>query len=204
MAATAVQYGFQQQFCDAIVNADANAKTQAYADIGTKVFNEFGTTAFEDSFQGAMTTDISAYQTVGYRGWMYQSCTEFGYYQIANPNAAESARSAQITLSYHDDACNRLFGITTPVNVAKTNARFFNHLADKSVTNIFFTNGSDDPWSTLSLNDTSPTASANPALKFFTITGAAHCDDLGERISEALTTARSEFETLASNWLSAE
>jgi pimeloyl-ACP methyl ester carboxylesterase len=202
MAAMAVQYGSQDEFCNAILNPGPSTPTEAYGTVGQKVFKDlFNLTPLDDSFQGAMNTSATS-GLIGQRAWNYQSCTEFGYYQIANPDAAHSARSQQITLQFQNEECTKMFGLNSMVDTAATNAKFFNQLSNKNVTNIFFTNGSNDPWSTLSLTDQSATASANPALKFFTILDASHCEDLGNTASNALAQARNEFVALASQWLS--
>jgi len=204
MAAIAIQYGYQKQFCDQIIaGAKSGQLVEAYAKVGTKLFSNFGLTALQDSFQGAESIKPEDYLGwAGMRSWMYQSCTEFGYYQVAYSNPAESSRSSSITLQYHNNACKRLFGLTTPVNVNQTNATFYNNLFGAGVKNIFFTNGSNDPWSNLSINEKNPNAESNPGLKFFTIAGSAHCDDLGSRISVALTQARTEFDQLLNRWIS--
>jgi len=204
MAAIAIQYGYQDSFCNALTEGVSNGDvTSAYAKAGNQLFAMFGLTAVQDSFQGAESIDPADYLGwAGMRSWMYQSCTEFGYYQIAySANPSESSRSSRITLQYHNDVCQRLFGLTMPVDTDATNSKFYNHLFDAGTTNIYFTNGGNDPWSNLSLSETSAAAS-NPALKFFTIPGASHCDDLGNRLSTALQQARSQFSTLVQQWLS--
>ncbi len=200
MAAAAVQYGFQKTFCSSLSGSTGDQLVQNYAKAGISVFAQLGETPIQDSFETAMNTDPAAYQDgTGMRSWMYQSCTEFGYYQVAYHNPAESSRSQRITLDYHNQVCNHLFGLTTPVNDNATNAKFYNNLFAAGVNNIFFTNGSNDPWSNLSLNTV--TAAANPALKLFTIAGAAHCDDMGSRMSAALTEARTDFDAMVRGWL---
>jgi pimeloyl-ACP methyl ester carboxylesterase len=203
-AAIAIQYGYQDKFCNALIDGVAKGDvTTAYAKVGSELFAAFGLTALQDSFQGAESTDPNYYLGwAGMRSWMYQSCTEFGFYQAAYPVAAESSRSSQITLQYHNDVCNRLFGLTTQVNTERTNDKYYRQLFSPSTTNIFFTNGSNDPWSNLSILSGSVDASSNPALKFFTISGAAHCDDLGSRFSTALSQARDQFDVLVKQWLS--
>lgn len=203
MAAVAIQYGYQKQFCDKVENGLKSGKvTESYAEIGNTLFANFGITSLQDSFQGAESTNPADYLGwAGMRSWMYQSCTEFGFYQISNPNQAESSRSTQISLPYHHSVCKRLFGINKPVNVAKTNAQFYNQLFDAGTKNIYFTNGANDPWSNLSITEKNPNAGSNPGLKFFTISGASHCDDLGNRMSTALGEARSQFDQLVSEWL---
>lgn len=205
MGALAIQYGFQKGFCKSISDGVQNGNaTEAYAAAGIKLMNDvFGMTPFEDSFQAAESIDPKDYASVGMRSWMYQSCTEFGFYQIANSVVAESSRSQQITLAYHNNVCNRLFGLTKAVDTAVTNQKFYNQLFNKAVTNIYFTNGSNDPWSNLSITKDSPHSTDNPGLKLFTIAGSAHCDDLGARVqTPAAVQARSQFASFASQWLS--
>jgi hypothetical protein len=204
MAAVAIQYGFQKQFCDKIVEGLEKGKvTEAYAEIGNKLFADFGITSLQDSFQGAESINPADYLGwAGMRSWMYQSCTEFGFYQIAHSNPAYSSRSGQINLQYHHETCKRLFGLKAPVNVAKTNAEYYNNLFGAGVKNIYFTNGANDPWSNLSITEKNPNAGSNPGLKFFTIPGAAHCDDLGNRMTTALKEARDRFDQYVGQWLS--
>ncbi len=204
MAATAIQYGYQQQFCDKIIEGFKNGKvTESYAEIGNKLFENFGITALQDSFQGAESINPKDYLGwAGMRSWMYQSCTEFGFFQVAYSNPSESSRSSLITLAYHKDVCKRLFGITQPVNVRKTNSKYYYNLFGAGVKNIYFTNGSNDPWSNLSITEKNPDAMSNPGLKFFTIVGSSHCDDLGSRVSTALGQARDQFDQLVKLWLS--
>lgn len=204
MAAIAIQYGYQKQFCDQITAGSKSGQlTESYAKVGTQLLSNFGITALQDSFQGAESIKPEDYLGwAGMRSWMYQSCTEFGYYQVAYSNPAEASRSSSITLQYHNNVCKRLFGLMTPVNVNQTNRTFYNNLFGAGVKNIFFTNGSNDPWSNLSITEKNPNAESNPGLKFFTISGSAHCDDLGSRVSTALTQARSEFDLLVGQWIS--
>jgi len=199
MAATAVQYGYQEQFCKQLISGYQNGTiVEAYAKAGIDVFSHFHLTALSDSFQSAESIDPADYlDWMGLRSWMYQSCTEFGYYQIASADPAQSARSARVNLQYHNDVCQRLFGITTQVDTKKTNETFYDHLFDSNVNHLFFTNGSNDPWSDLSITGTT----SNPGLTLFTINGSAHCDDLGARISDALSMARTEFDMLFQSWM---
>ena len=203
MAAIAIQYGYQTKFCNAITQGLANGNaTEAYAEVGLKLFSDFGMTPLQDSFQGAESTNPEDYVGwVGARAWFYQSCTEFGYYQIAAADATNASRSQQLTLDYHNSVCKRLFNIDTQVDTERTNRVYYKNLFDKTTTGIFFTNGQNDPWSNLSIIESNPDSSLNPALPFFTIPGAAHCDDLGRRVSDGLTKAREQFTSLVGEWL---
>ena len=53
---------------------------------------------------------------------MYQSCTEFGYFQTAP--SSNSLRATNITLQWHYDVCAKLFGTALIPAVANVNARY--------------------------------------------------------------------------------
>ena len=203
MAASAIQYGLKEQFCSQITSAPPGIPAlRVYASVGNYILNQLHSGVLIDSFQGMEEMDTST--TVGASGmrqWMYQSCTEFGFYQIANINPAESARSQKITLQYHEEACKKLFGIATSVDTAKTNRNFFDNLSSPHTTQIFFTNGSVDPWSKLSIDEKSATASANPNLSFLTIEGGSHCSDLGADSSAPFLAARAKLDIFVGNSL---
>lgn len=203
MAAAAIQYGYQEQFCGGIVKGVQEGRgVEVYAEVGIGLFSRFGITPVQSSFQGAESIDPKDYLGfAGMRAWMYQSCTEYGYYQIVNPVASQASRSSKINQDYHNDVCNRLFGLAEPVNTTKTNQEYYDLLFNSNVTNIYFTNGDNDPWSNLSLTPSNPGPSSNPGLTLFSIAGAAHCDDLGMRLSTQLTTARTTFMNLVGQWL---
>lgn len=204
MASVAIQYGFQNQFCDALTEGMAKGKVvDAYARVGIEMFSRFGISPIQASFQNAESTDPNDYLGwAGMRSWMYQSCTEYGYFQVAYSNPAESARSSRISLPYHQNVCKRLFGIQFPVEANRTNANYYRQLFSPAVRNIYFTNGDNDPWSLLSITQQNPDSMRNSGLFFFSIPGAAHCEDLGSRMSTELDRARSYFETLVTQWLS--
>jgi hypothetical protein len=154
--------------------------------------------------QGAISENPEQYQNgVGMRQWYYQSCKEYGYWQNANPNAAYSTRSALINLDYHHNVCQRLFGLLQPAQTADLNNTFYYPLMDVLVSNIYFTNGENDPWSALSLAEKNGNA-INPKLNYQLIANAAHCDDLHTPSvldSQSLIQARQTMESLLTQWL---
>lgn len=148
------------------------------------------------SAQAAEDTSLSS-SGVGMRQWFYQSCTEYGYWQNAYSDPAESARSPRINASYHANLCKRLFGFTSPAAVEQTNSTFYEPLMNPTSSNIFYTNGSEDPWMNLSI-----TEKIQPHIETLIIKGAAHCDDLGGlSFSSYVNEAKAMFRTLAMEWL---
>lgn len=205
MAAIAIQYGHRDYFCHELNGASTNAELlQNYARSGVKLFRDFGMTPAEDGFMtGASNVDAASYEgKFALRAWMYQSCTQFGYYQTFYPDEKYSARSKQISLAYHDETCLNLFGLTQPVNTDIVNKKYYQQLLTMTDSRIFYTNGSDDPWKNLSFFEGNPDLSTHPDIQYFTIANAAHCADLGSGRSDELMKARNKFADLVADWLS--
>lgn len=203
IGAFAIQYGMKDTFCRLITEgADSLA---SYAKFANLIYNNLGIKAIDLIVPGSVSEDPNDYPNIGMRQWYYQSCTEYGYWQTANSDPEKSTRSALIDLKYYRNACKRLFGIEQPANITHTNEYFYTPLLDeKSVSNILFTNGSDDPWSTLSMSENNSN-NTNKNLYYYTIDGSAHCNDLQEpsgRDSSSLKLARAMTENLMKSWLS--
>lgn len=202
VGAAAIQYGKRDAFCSAL--SSSATPLAGYADFAKKLYQSMGVTAVEMTAQGAMSDNPNDYKNgVGMRQWYYQSCTEYGYWQNANPDRQQSTRSALIDLSYHRQTCQRLFGLNQPAQTASLNNTLYYPLMDALVSNIFFTNGEQDPWSLLSLAEKNGNA-VNEKLNYYLIEGAAHCDDLRApkaTDSTSLQEARQTMESLIATWL---
>jgi pimeloyl-ACP methyl ester carboxylesterase len=199
-AAFAVQYGQKESFCRKMTSGAPTAETYAAAGLG--VLNRYGVGIQELAFQSAESLDPKDYlKTFGFRGWMYQSCTEYGYFQNANQDPAKSVRSPLISAAYHDAVCDRLFGPGLRAQVDRMNQTFYEPLLSPDTsTNIFFTNGSNDPWKALSItseigND------VNPKHEYFMLSNEAHCDDLGSNASAAVKDSQKLFVRFATDWI---
>lgn len=205
IGAAAVQYGMKDTFCNALTSsADPLI---GYAHFAQTLYQKMGVSAVEMTAQGAMSESPEDYQHgVGQRQWFYQSCTEYGYWQNANPDQSKTTRSSLINLDYHHQLCERLFGIQKSANTQRINNLFYYPLINSFVTRIYFTNGEQDPWSTLSLNEKNGN-NQNRQLTYSLIAGAAHCDDLHQptdKDSNALRNARRQMEQLLTEWLYSE
>ena len=76
------------------------------------------------------------------RQWTYQTCTEVAYFQTVYSKSP--TRASVVNLDYYKDICYKAFGVGIWPNVNHTNTL----LGDTHLTrtNIFFTNGYEDPW----------------------------------------------------------
>ena len=148
------------------------------------------------------------------RQWFYQTCTEFGYFTIASDDDEKRTRSKRINLEYHEDICNRLFDVV--VNVTPTQQRY--QQDDMFGTNIIWTNGGSDPWSTLGITPPSNSSASSRRNVELTLDGRAerqrwtvlliengsHCTDLSRPASTdsaSLNATRETMEEVIDGWL---
>jgi pimeloyl-ACP methyl ester carboxylesterase len=203
MAASAVQYGMKDQFCSSLANGGSDL-IGAYARAGIQAFSRLGMKPADDSFQVAKNEDPATYHLgVGTRQWLYQSCTEYGYFQNAYHDPSQSARTALINPAFHRRVCQELFG-TQALDVSNIEHNYYEPLLNPaSASRIVFTNGSVDPWAMLSISNELGNA-VNPNVATYTIQGAAHCGDLGTpnfTDSSSLKGAQRLFTSSVEQWL---
>jgi len=143
----------------------------------------------------------SPYVSGGSRQWIWQTCTEFAYYQSTDSNK-QPFGVGTVGIKYLEELyCKQPFGITSQdiaTNVALTNKRYGGRAPN--ATKVFFFNGSIDPWHTLSvyggdLNTSSPSRY---------IEGTSHCYDMYEAKPDdppSLTQARKDMAATLTSWL---
>jgi len=140
-------------------------------------------------------------QAVDFHGseWFYQVCTEVGFYQIHNTGSGGTVTSSLIDEQYWADQCAKWVSPTPPAT-AQTNATYYAPLAAGKVTNVFFVNGADDPWSTLSITSTKPPK----GLTTLVVQTGSHCSDLNNLQPTSVLgvfQAHKQFHDLAVQWL---
>lgn len=204
IGAGAIQYGRKEPFCKLL----AQSPLEGYATMARQTYDALGVSAVEMTAQGIMSESPDDYKKsgAGMRQWYYQSCTEYGYWQNANPDASHATRSSLINLDYHHEICKRVFGLTDYAQTQSINEALYWPLMNDSTSKIHFTNGSQDPWSRLSIAERNGNA-VNPKLNYTLIENKAHCDDLRapkSTDSDALIAARKTTDDLITRWLGAK
>ncbi|XP_045722042.1 thymus-specific serine protease [Mirounga angustirostris] len=113
--------------------------------------------------------------SVGERQWLYQTCTEFGFYVTCEdprcPFSQLPALPSQLEL------CERVFGLSASSiarAVAQTNSYYGGQTP--GATQVLFTNGDTDPWHVLSV-----TRASGPSESALLIPGASHCMDMAPK-----------------------
>ena len=131
--------------------------------------------------------------------WDYQTCTEVGFFQVHNDDQTESVFDDAANEALYTQGCTDTYN--TQPDIEGTRKTYYEPLMAGAATNILFTNGTEDPWSTLSLTD----ASAAPAgISVFVVQGGSHCSDLtnlSRTSSLGVFEAHVRLNTLAKGWL---
>ncbi|XP_067451983.1 thymus-specific serine protease [Thunnus thynnus] len=156
--------------------------------------------SYEKTVKHLMDTSLQSGRKTE-RQWMYQTCTEFGFYQTCED--ATCPFSGMVTLQRETRLCPVLFGISQhslPRRIAFTNTCYG---GDNPHTHrVLYVNGGIDPWQELSVVQ-ERTGEAEEAQTVF-IKDTAHCADMtSRRITDrvSLKKAKQEIEKHVASWL---
>lgn len=111
---------------------------------------------------------------IGGRSWIYQTCTEFGFYQSSD--SLNQPFGNEFPVNFFIQQCQDIYGEKFNLELLKEGVKRTNTLyggKDLKVTRVVFPNGSIDPWHALGItDDLSPEATA------IFINGTAHCANM--------------------------
>ena len=136
----------------------------------------------------------------GERQWMYQTCTEFGFFQTST--ARPNLFSETFPVDFFVQQCTDVFGPKYNNHLLKAAVNRTNILygaLNLKVTNVVFVHGSVDPWHVLGI-----TKSSNPQAPAIYINGTAHCANMyppSKNDSSELKAARVKIGKLINQWL---
>jgi thymus-specific serine protease len=104
---------------------------------------------FQAMLEEVTNTDIDGF---GWRSWLYQTCSEFGFYQTCGDDCPFASHFHNIDLDL--EICEKAFNITTVYdNVQATLDRYGGlDIVNTDASRILSVNGNVDPWSVLALS----------------------------------------------------
>ncbi|KAJ6231690.1 peptidase s28 family protein [Anaeramoeba flamelloides] len=202
-----VQYSNHSAVCDPMIKAqnDGSDLIEAFAKYCQDFFYKVMKTTADQYSNWYMqkTTKTPDNWALAQRTWWWQKCTQLAYFQIAP--TTNSIRSPKITLEWHKEKCEAVFGAGTWPYVDKI-IREFGSNEIKS-TNTYFSNGNNDPWQWAGVRSTlSETQPAHVILGDSTH-DCGHCIDLHEPKEDDpqdLKNARIEISAYVKQWLNSE
>eukprot|EP00792_Barthelona_sp_PAP020_P004587 TRINITY_DN2223_c0_g1_i1.p1 TRINITY_DN2223_c0_g1~~TRINITY_DN2223_c0_g1_i1.p1 ORF type:complete len:487 (-),score=114.90 TRINITY_DN2223_c0_g1_i1:1-1416(-) len=194
IVAFAAQYNYTEHLCPFIDHPDQNA-LGGFINYSNWLFDYFD----QDCRNYDLPRPSTAIDKQGSRQWLWQSCNEFGFWQVAAPGGL---RSKRIDLAWHHKICKDSFeGIKFTPRIERTNNYYGSLYTGAS--RIVFTNGKRDPWRALSLTETDRYESNND-IHSFLIEDGAHCSDLHDptdKDDSNLKYVRSTVEDIMQTWL---
>ncbi|XP_056296942.1 thymus-specific serine protease [Pseudoliparis swirei] len=187
--------------CGVMADASLGDPYARYAAVARLMMDAFSISCLNASYQSYLAdmTDASwdGPAAGGGRQWVYQTCTEFGFYQSTDsPNQPFTG----FPLEYHVKQCSDIFNISVDelVSAVSQTNEFYGGFSLVS-SRIVLPNGSVDPWHALGV-----TWDLTPELPAVFIKGTAHCANMYPASSEdlpQLALARDHIFLLLQRWL---
>merc|ERR1711962_718096 len=151
-----------------------------------------------DSFLNIISDIYWSGHGVGYRQWIWQTCTEFGWYQTTNQPSGVYGSS--LDLGFFERWCQDAFGDyftheRMEKNVEASNIEYGGITPD--VHNVVFVQGTVDPWHAMGVLD-----DLREDAVSIVITGTSHCADMygdKEKDSQDLVMARKRIGELVAH-----
>jgi len=156
-------------FCDRLEtrNFTQTASSQGLITTGgiDITFNSFIVAIAEVDYNAQVPTNIDM---AAYYSWSWQFCSQFGFYQVADPNNQVSIVTSYLSLQAQQYDCNAMFNGSTYFPPSPNVTALNKYGGWKmSPSNVFLTNGELDPWRTLSvgsLESNSPQRNASSTV----------------------------------------
>merc|ERR1711983_477966 len=137
---------------------------------------------------------------IGWRQWIWQTCTEFGWYQTTNQDSGVYGSS--LSLDFFEQWCQDAFGEEFNLemmekSITASNIEYGGF--EPIVNNVVFVHGSIDPWNAMGVLE-----DLHEGAPSIYITGTSHCVDMYEDMPsdpEELVAARVTIGKLVKEWV---
>ncbi|XP_028817754.1 thymus-specific serine protease [Denticeps clupeoides] len=189
--------------CEVMLDTSLGSPYSRYASLAGLMLQTFSQTCLDAQYsttlQEMTNTSWSGAGAAGGRQWVYQTCTEFGFYQSTDsPNQPFTG----FPLPYHLQQCSDFYNLSASESafedvVQQTNEEYGGYSV--KTTRIVFPNGSIDPCDALGM-----TSDLSDDLPAIFIKGTAHCANMYPARPQdppQLSQAREHIYVLLQKWL---
>ncbi|XP_065208213.1 putative serine protease K12H4.7 [Planococcus citri] len=193
-----------EKFCNIMTSSDGSA-LQLYAEANALEMKSNGQKCLDNDYKNNIEllnhTDANNPNDF-VRQWIYQTCTEFGWYQTINKSS--DSLGADIPVEYFIKRCENIYGLKYNDSLLENGVHETNTFYGGfqiNVGNIVFIHGSIDPWHAAGI-----TRAEEPNALYQTIyiKGAGHCGDVygsDKSDSDDMKNAREKIVTILQSWL---
>jgi hypothetical protein len=136
----------------------------------------------------------------GWRSWLWQTCTEMGFYQTCDETCPYASFYHNVELDL--EICRVAFNVTNVYENIESSIDYYGGLDVATASRVLFVNGDVDPWSELGLVD-SPKSTLPTAI----VRGASHhawTHVIQETDAPEITSAREYIFSVVMDWLDIE
>lgn len=137
----------------------------------------------------------------GWRSWLWQTCSEFGFYQTCEDEFCPYATSFHM-VDMDLEMCEVAFNVTDVYENVEASIDYFGGLDMNGGSRVLFVNGDVDPWSALGLLN-----STDHGLPAITVPGASHhawTHSIRKTDSKEIEDARKFIYSTVIGWLNDE
>ncbi|XP_076763906.1 putative serine protease K12H4.7 [Xylocopa sonorina] len=190
--------------CDILTNEKLGIAVDRLAILSTKILNASKEKCLDYMYSKMIhklrNITWTSEEAEGERQWMYQTCTEFGFFQTST--ARPNLFSETFPVDFFVQQCVDVFGPRYGIHLLNSAVNRTNILyggLNLKVTNVVFVHGTVDPWHVLGL-----TKSVDPGMPVIYINGTAHCANMyppSENDLPELKAARAKIGHLIKQWL---
>lgn len=173
--AGSMQYGHTTEFCSIWDDYADLPENDLFTAVIYSEFNDGNYPWEYDTGVGSKIRDTTIDTSYTSRQWTWQYCREFGWYQVASKFHQE--RSKFVDETYFNNQCHDIYGLDMSIypNVELTESTY-GYGNKINSTNIFFANGSEDPWKWVTQLEDRP--EINQPSRVSDCTGCGHCCEL--------------------------
>ncbi|KAF4532425.1 hypothetical protein B566_EDAN003878 [Ephemera danica] len=190
--------------CDMMDDTSLGSVVSRYAAVNSHMLDIYDEKCldfkYEKMIQEYRNTSWDASTAEGGRQWLYQTCTEFGFYQTSS--SPDQPFGNQFPVDFFTQQCSDIFGPRYNMDlltsgIERTNVMYGG--LHPEVSRVVFVHGSIDPWHALGV--LKPLSAQTYAIY---INGTAHCANMypeSPNDSSALIAARHSIIGLLAQWL---
>ncbi|XP_059485421.1 putative serine protease K12H4.7 isoform X2 [Neocloeon triangulifer] len=190
--------------CDVMTNSSIGSAITRYAAVNDLLLKTYEQKCldykYDNMIKGYQNVSWDSSTAAGGRQWMYQTCTEFGFYQTSTQPTQPFGN--QFPLDFFIQQCSDIYGPRynkelLSSGILRTNVMY--GALQVEVNRVVFVHGSIDPWHALGI-----TKSDNNDAPAIYINGTAHCANMYPESSAdppQLTAARHSITGLLAQWL---
>ena len=197
-----IQPGFRNSLCEFLkeLNSSKRPIEEQIKILADEAALKYGHTA--DPYKFSSLKDIIISKEKNMRQWTYQVCTTFGWFQ--NPYPMNPIRSSMINNTYWKKYCKEVFDKDLFPDVERTNHEMGHLIIAKEVSNVIFSQGSEDGWQWTGITENMYN-NKKIDVKIIRCDKCSHCIDIKPAVDsdpENLKNARKEEIEMIKKWLS--